>query len=80
MIASIVLGRFSGQNVVADGAAIAVGAAGWLIPMASRWKLARAFGRGVPFALGMALLPARFTLILGLGGSEYRRKTEEGNV
>lgn len=72
LIASTVLGCFSGRNVVLDGASITVGAAGGLIHMASRWNLARAFGRGPLFAVGMILLPPLFTLILGLGGSEYQ--------
>ena len=72
LIASTALGRFSGQNAAADGASIVVGAAGFLVHMAGRWNLARAFGRGPLFSLGMVLFPPLFTLILGLGGSEYQ--------
>ena len=72
LIASTALGHFSGQNAVADGASIVVGVAGFLVHMAGRWNLARAFGRGPLFSLGMILFPPLFTLILGLGGSEYQ--------
>lgn len=35
-------------------------------------KLARAFGRGVGFVLGLIFLQPLFVLILGLGSSEYK--------
>ena len=34
-------------------------------------KLARAFGKGGGFAVGLILLPTIFTLILGFGSAEY---------
>ena len=36
------------------------------------WRLAKSFGKGKLFAIGMILIPPIFLLILGLGKSEYR--------
>lgn len=36
-------------------------------------KLARAFGKGVGFTLGLLLLPPVFTLILAFGSAQYER-------
>lgn len=78
LIVSFALGHYSGENVVLDGVAIVVGAAGWLVRMAAQWHLARAFGRGPLFSLGMILFPPLFNLILGLGGSEYQGSRTAG--
>ncbi len=43
-----------------------------LISLIQVYKLARAFGHGVPFTLGLLFLNPIFILILGLGGSKYR--------
>lgn len=72
LITSTVLGQFEGQNAVVDAASIVVGVVGFLVHMAGRWNLGRAFGRGPLFCVGMILFPPLFTLILGLGGSEYQ--------
>ena len=37
----------------------------------SNYYLARSFGHGVPFTIGLLLASPLFRLILGLGGSEY---------
>lgn len=41
-------------------------------------KLAQRFGHGVLFGLGLTFLTPLFTLILGLGSSEYYGNPEEG--
>ena len=41
-------------------------------------KLAQKFGHGVLFGLGLTFLTPLFTLILGLGSSEYYGNPEEG--
>ncbi len=38
----------------------------------SNYYLAKSFGHGVPFCIGLLLLGPLFRLILGLGGSEYQ--------
>ncbi len=35
------------------------------------YKLSKAFGHGIPFTIGLVLIPNLFTLILGFGKSEY---------
>lgn len=64
--------RQAGDVLITAELAVVVGAAGFLVHMAGRWNLARAFGRGPLFTPGMILFPPLFTLILGLGGSEYQ--------
>ena len=48
---------------------------GWIIPLALTiyldCKLAKAFGKGSGFTVGLILLPSIFYLILGLGDSKY---------
>ena len=41
-------------------------------------KLSQRFGHGVLFGLGLMFLPPLFTMILGLGESEYLGNPEEG--
>lgn len=72
VVASAVLRHYSGHSVVVDGAALAVGAAAALLYAASQYHLAKAFGHGVPFTLGLLALHPIFILILGLGGSQYQ--------
>ena len=43
-----------------------------------RWKLAKAYGRGAGFALGLILLPPVFELILGFGGARYVGASGQG--
>lgn len=57
--------------------ALAVTAASVLLRVAGLYHLARAFGRGIPFTLGLVLFRPLFILILGLGGSEYRGRVPE---
>lgn len=38
------------------------------------WRTSKAFGHGVPFAIGLFLLPNLFWLILGFGSSKYSKK------
>jgi len=73
LAASIVLGIWSGQgNLVTDALSIAVGAAGAVVHVLGLYRLARAFGHGAPFTLGLVLCRPLFLVVLGLGGSEYR--------
>ncbi len=72
LAASIGLSYCSGQSLILDAAALIVWAASCLIHLAGCWNLSRAFGQGALFALGLALFSPLFTLILGLGGAEYR--------
>lgn len=42
-----------------------------VVSVIGMWKLAKAFGHGVGFFLGLVFLPNIFTLILGFGASDY---------
>lgn len=44
----------------------------WVIGIAGLYKLAKAYGYGVGFTVGLVLLNPIFLLILGLGNSEYQ--------
>ena len=37
-------------------------------------RLARSFGKGLLFGIGLMLFPPFFMLVLGLGGARYRRR------
>ena len=39
--------------------------------LAEKWMLAKSFGKGVLFAIGLIFFPHLFMLILGLGKAEY---------
>lgn len=78
LVVSIGLSYCSGQSFLVDAAGLLVGLATGLIHLAACWQLSRAFGRGALFALGMALFPPLFTLILGLGGAEYQGPGAKG--
>ena len=43
----------------------------WLVFVISCFKLAKSFGHGFFFGLGLCILPTLFMLILGLGSSRY---------
>lgn len=49
-----------------------------IINLVMNIKLAQRFGHGVLFGLGLAFLTPLFTLILGLGSSEFYGNPEEG--
>lgn len=70
-IASVVL-NFVAHNAVLDVIAVVVGAATALLHIAGLYHLARAFGHGVPFTIGLIFLRPVFILILGFGGSQYQ--------
>lgn len=76
-VASVALNYFSNYQAL-DVVALLVGAAGALIHTVGLYRLSKAFGHGVPFALGLLLLHPLFILILGLGRSEYRGNTRKG--
>lgn len=44
----------------------------WVIGIVGLYKLARAYGYGAGFTVGLVLLNPIFLLILGLGNSEYQ--------
>ena len=56
----------------------AAGVAVTVINLLMNIKLAQRFGHGVLFGLGLTFLTPLFTLILGLGSSEYYGNPEEG--
>lgn len=74
---SIALELWGVEGALWDGISMGIGAVGTLIHVIRNFRLGRAFGRGVPFCLGLVVFPPLFTLILGLGGSEYRGKREQ---
>ena len=51
--------------------AMILGLAGWIIGIVGNYKLARAFGHGGRFTVGLVLLPGIFRIILGFGKSQY---------
>jgi len=51
--------------------------AGIIIDVVVCIKLAKAFGKGVGYTLGLIFLPNIFTLILGFGKAEYNAKNLE---
>ncbi len=55
-------------------AALALSIASIIISVTHSFKLSRAFGHGVGFALGLVFLPYIFIPILGLGRSVYQGK------
>ena len=55
-----------------------VGLAMTAINLIMNIKLAQKFGHGILFGLGLAFLTPLFTLILGLGSSDFRGNPEEG--
>ena len=44
----------------------------WILPLVTSYKLARAYGKGFGFTLGLWFFPGIFYLALGLGKSRYR--------
>jgi len=71
-IGSFALDILLAKGAVRDGLSLAFGAAGTAIHLAGNFRLGRAFGRGILFSAALAVFPPLFTLILGLGGAEYR--------
>ncbi len=51
--------------------AMILGIIGWVIGIVGNYKLARAFGHGGGFTVGLVLLPGIFRIILGFGKSQY---------
>lgn len=45
-----------------------------IIGIYANYKLAKAFGKGAGFTVGLVLLPSIFTLILGFGSAKYDKK------
>ena len=89
LVLSCVSGFLSGQiaTLSENGDAIpalisilstAAGVAVTVINLLMNIKLAQRFGHGVLFGLGLTFLTPLFTLILGLGSSEYYGNPEEG--
>lgn len=76
LAASVALNVWGGTGRLWSSFATVVSVMGTLVHLTGNYRLGRAFGRGVLFSVGLALLPTLFTLILGLGGSEYQRPTE----
>ena len=89
LVLSCVSGFLSGQisTLTENGDAVpalisilstAAGVAVTVINLLMNIKLAQRFGHGVLFGLGLTFLTPLFTLILGLGSSEYYGNPEEG--
>lgn len=76
LAASVALELWGGEGGVWGGLSMGIGGAWTLIHMIRNYRMGRAFGRGVPFSLGMVVFPPLFTLILGLGGSVYQGRRE----
>ena len=70
----------NGENVSAFVSLLAslLGMAITAINLIMNIKLSQRFGHGVLFGLGLMFLPPLFTMILGLGESEYLGNPEEG--
>ena len=62
------------SNEIAAVAVIAVIAniANLIVTIGSLYKLSKSFGHGVGYTIGLIVLNPIFTLILGLGSSEYQ--------
>jgi len=71
-IGSFALNILLAEGVLRDGLSLAFGGAGTVLHLVGNFRLGRAFGRGVLFSAALAVFPPLFTLILGLGGAEYR--------
>lgn len=70
---STAVGVFSGMFIFG----IVCGIAGLVITIIHYVKLAKAFGQGGGFAVGLVLLNTIFILILGFGGFEYQGNPSE---
>ncbi len=68
-IAGAVLNEFTGSAYII---AIIVSVIGVCIAIYESYRLSRAFGHGVPFAIGILFLSPIFIMILGFGSSEYQ--------
>lgn len=86
MILSSILSGASGRPVNAEGEASGSGFPGMLsvivtvglviISLISEYKLAKAFGKGFGFFLGLVFLNPIFKVILGFDGSQYLGRQE----
>lgn len=65
------VGNPSALAVICAIASLVIGIA---ISIYANYKLAKAFGKGVGFTIGLILLPNIFTLILGFGSAKYDKK------
>lgn len=64
--------REMGSILLTAEAAVVI--AGAVLGAIAMYRLARAFGHGVPFALGLILFQPLFIMILGFGASAYQGK------
>ncbi len=73
---SLVLGIVAGVCYVVGGSLLGVigiiaSLAAGIVYIVFNYKLAKAFGKGVGFAVGLLFLPFIFLLILGFGSAQY---------
>ena len=84
MIACMILGSvlyYNGTTINADGQTVhttigtigsVLSLVGAIIAIVSEYKLAKAFGKGFGFFLGLLFLNPIFKLILGFGDAQYQ--------
>ncbi len=65
----VALASFAGAAYVIG---VILSVIGLCVSICSSYKLSKAFGHGVPFAIGILFLSPIFILILGFGSSEYQ--------
>jgi len=80
-IALIIAGIISGcvgesETIVATILSLVAGIAVLVVNVVYANKLAKSFGKGTGFAVGLFFLPNIFQLILGFGSSEYQGPVE----
>ncbi len=77
-ILSSQLSSIAGDNAMVSALSIIIGLAGAVVLLLGNIKLAKSFGHGVGYGLGLYFLQPIFIMILGFGSDEYIGNTTEG--
>ena len=67
-------------NTAVAGILSIMGLAATVIDIIQSIRLAKAFGKGIGFAIGLILLEPIFRVILGFGGAQYVGKVDESKL
>ena len=81
IVSGMLTNMMDGQETVSALVRLLASAAGvtvTIINLVMNIKLSQRFGHGILFGLGLMFLTPVFTLILGLGDSEYLGNPDEG--
>lgn len=77
-ILSSQLSAIAGDNAMVSALSLLIGAAGTVVCLLGDIKLAKSFGHGVGYGLGLLFLQPIFIMILGFSSDEYIGNTTEG--